>query len=355
MPTVSLTMIVKNEEKYLARCLQSVVNLVDEMIVVDTGSTDKTKFIAEQFGAKVYDYHWDNHFANARNFALQKANSDWNLVLDADEYLVGDTEKSLRSFIETKRAIGRVLIVSKYLDNGEVKYSRQLASRLFPKGAYYKGRIHEQIISDLPHFVTTIELHHSGYYETDKTDRNLPLLLLESEDQPDNPYILYHIAINEKNRKNYSAADQYYEKAYSLLTGKEGYAPVLVVDYLYNIMVNGNLDKGITIIDKEKKRLSHFPDFHFVKGLFFMDYVQKDLENRLHMIDWIEESYLTCIELGESNHNDSVVGVGSFLAAYNLGVLYELFGIIDKAEHYYREASNFGYQPAAERLNQLLM
>ena len=78
-------MIVKNEEQHLAKCLMSVKPVVDEMIVVDTGSTDKPKHIAAALGAKVFDFPWTNDFSEARNYSLSKASGDWILVLDADE------------------------------------------------------------------------------------------------------------------------------------------------------------------------------------------------------------------------------------------------------------------------------
>jgi len=83
--SVSLCMIVKNEQGHLARCLRSVKPLVDEMIVVDTGSSDHTPDIARIFGAKVFEFPWKNDFSKARNFSLSKATGDWILVLDADE------------------------------------------------------------------------------------------------------------------------------------------------------------------------------------------------------------------------------------------------------------------------------
>jgi len=84
---VSLCMIIKDEEKYLARCLASVKPIVDEMIVVDTGSTDRSKDIAITFGAKVYDYEWKNDFAEARNYSISKASGEWILILDGDEVI----------------------------------------------------------------------------------------------------------------------------------------------------------------------------------------------------------------------------------------------------------------------------
>lgn len=84
-PVLSLCMIVKDEEDCLARCLLSVIPVVDEIIIVDTGSTDRTKAIAKTFGAKVYDFEWIDDFSEARNLSLSKATGDWILVLDADE------------------------------------------------------------------------------------------------------------------------------------------------------------------------------------------------------------------------------------------------------------------------------
>ena len=83
--SLSICMIVKNEELNLAKCLMSVKPVADEIIVVDTGSTDKTKAIASALGAKVFDFTWTNDFSEARNYSLSKASGDWILVLDADE------------------------------------------------------------------------------------------------------------------------------------------------------------------------------------------------------------------------------------------------------------------------------
>ena len=99
--TVSLCMIVKNEEKYLAQCLCSVRPVVDEMIVVDTGSADRTKDVARAFGAKVYDIVWQENFSKARNVSLAKANGDWIFILDADEVIAPDDHIRFRALVQT--------------------------------------------------------------------------------------------------------------------------------------------------------------------------------------------------------------------------------------------------------------
>lgn len=97
--TVSLCMIVKNEEKYLSRCLESVRNKVDEIIIIDTGSTDSTLEIAKQYTNKIYHFTWVNDFAAARNESLKYATSQYVLILDADEYLdpAADLQKDISS------------------------------------------------------------------------------------------------------------------------------------------------------------------------------------------------------------------------------------------------------------------
>lgn len=99
--TISLCMIVKNEERILARCLESVADLMDEIIIVDTGSTDKTKEIAARYTDKIYDFTWIDDFSAARNFAFSKANMDYIYSADADEVLNAENHEKYRILKET--------------------------------------------------------------------------------------------------------------------------------------------------------------------------------------------------------------------------------------------------------------
>ena len=100
MISISLCMIVKNEELVLGRCLDSVKNLMDEIIIVDTGSTDKTKEIASLYTNKIYDFPWINDFAAARNFSFSKATKDYIMWLDADDVLLYEDNKKLQQLKE---------------------------------------------------------------------------------------------------------------------------------------------------------------------------------------------------------------------------------------------------------------
>ena len=104
-PTISLCMIVKDEEKFLPTCLESVKGYVDEIIIVDTGSTDRTIEIARRYNAKIYCHAWENSFSKARNYSLKYATGDWILILDADEEIERKDAYKLRNVIKKLKSI----------------------------------------------------------------------------------------------------------------------------------------------------------------------------------------------------------------------------------------------------------
>ncbi len=114
--TASLCMIVRNEERHLANCLQHIKALVDEMVIVDTGSNDRTKDIARAFGAHVYEMDWRDDFAAARNFSLSKAGGDWILVLDADEVISATDHSRFKTLLQKSngQAVGYSIVTRNY-------------------------------------------------------------------------------------------------------------------------------------------------------------------------------------------------------------------------------------------------
>lgn len=115
---LSLCMIVKNEERWLDACLRSVEGLADEIVIVDTGSTDRTLDIAKSHGARVFHETWADDFSKARNASLEKATGDWILVLDADEVIERRDHGKIRSLIEDSQASSYFLIQTTYADEG---------------------------------------------------------------------------------------------------------------------------------------------------------------------------------------------------------------------------------------------
>lgn len=145
---VSLCMITNNDERTLPRCLKSVRSLVREVIVVDTGSTDATKRAAKDFGAQTFDFACKDDFAGARNFSLERASSDWILVLDADEVLVYDSEKDFAKLLKEPSVEGYYLKIVNLLGSPpELETSEDLTIRLFRRRPEYRfeGSSNEEI------------------------------------------------------------------------------------------------------------------------------------------------------------------------------------------------------------------
>ena len=151
MITVSLCMIVKNEERVLQRCLDSVAGLMDEIIIVDTGSTDATKEIAARYTDKIYDFVWINDFAAARNFAFSKAAMEYIYSADADEVLDEENRQAFRTLKET--LLPEIDIVQMYYTNqlsfGTIyNYDKELRPKLYKRNRNFRweGAIHEQVV-----------------------------------------------------------------------------------------------------------------------------------------------------------------------------------------------------------------
>src|SRR5690625_1373316 len=112
---LSVCMIVKDEERVLDRCLESIHGIADEIVVVDTGSIDKTKEITAKYTDKLYDFEWVNDFSKARNYSASKATGKWILVIDADEYVDRESFKKFKDDLQInppKRGINAVEIIN---------------------------------------------------------------------------------------------------------------------------------------------------------------------------------------------------------------------------------------------------
>jgi glycosyltransferase involved in cell wall biosynthesis len=348
-------MITKNEEFKLKKCLESVKDIVNEIIIVDTGSTDKTKDIALEFGAKIYDYKWDNNFANARNYSISKSSGDWNLILDADEFIINIDLDSVYKFMDSKyKTIGQIKIVNLFEQDGEIRKSNSFISRLAPKGVYFNGSIHEQLDCSYPRKRVDIELEHDGYLNTNKFDRNIALILNELKENSNDSYLLYQAAKTYYSNKMYKEASPYFDAFYTNFNvDTDAFVKDGLILYLYNIIKANELEKGLKIINDNFDMMNKYCDFYFVCGVFFTELVAFNPEKYMCYFDNIELSYLNALQLGESNDSDSVEGTGSYLAAFNLGVFYELIGNSDKALEYCKLSYDYNYIPSLNILNSL--
>lgn len=186
---ISACYIVKNEAKNLAKSIKSLKTQVNEIVVVDTGSTDNTIAVARKLGAKVYSFPWQDDFSQARNFALSKAKGDWLVLLDADEYFTANTAGNIRKIIRQAQQADALLIqmVNYDVDKAEIQdYFYQLRIVRNQQGLHYEGKIHEELkLSEgksmkffrIP--PELLEIYHTGYASSvsrQKLERNLKLL-----------------------------------------------------------------------------------------------------------------------------------------------------------------------------------
>ena len=350
---LSLAMIVKNEARCLARCLRSVQAMADEIVVADTGSTDDTVKIAKEFGAKVPHFGWINDFAAARNFALAQTTGDWILALDADEHASETLAREIRGFIQGPAQIGRLKIVSDFRHNGQTQRSSTFVSRLFPRGAKFAGRIHEQIVSGLPRVNVPGELRHDGYLETGKSDRNIKLLQSEITDDPRNAYLHFQLALEFTSLNRSREAFASLQQARACMKPSDPFAPNVIVDFIYAAMALNEFEAGLESIRANETLLLDFPDFHHVRGLFYMKFIGNNPAQRMGDVPKIEESFLRSLALGETDKYKSVHGSGSFLASYNLGVFYYSFGNDTAARRCLEVSAQQSYAPAIALLQKL--
>lgn len=359
MSSLAIVMIVKNEEESLSRCLKQAAGLADKIYITDTGSTDRTREIAAAYGASVTEYVWEQDFAAARNFALSQSDCDWNLVLDADEYLIRGSRKDLEEFLKQTDRIGAIERKDYYMEElpggrQETAFAHSYTSRLLPKGVRYKGRIHEQVDGELPIYPIPLLFEHDGYLRPGKAERNLDILLEELREAPEDSYFLYQTAETLRGLKRYEEACQYYGKFYRLAPKQgAGYRANGIINYLYALIEAKAWDTALGIADKEEKNLGNYADFYFACGILFMQAILADTRKYIAYLPRIEQSYLKCLEIGEVPENQGVGGTGSFRAAYNLGTWYEVAGDAAKAREYYQKAAEEAYRPALERLASL--
>lgn len=258
---ISLCLIVKNEEAVLKRCLDSAKDFVDEIIVVDTGSTDKTKEIASMFTDKVFDFKWINDFSAARNFAFSKATKDYQMWLDADDVV---PEKSIQLINQLKSNLSSSvdIVTMNYLyafdknDNPILSFKRE---RLLKRSKNYQwiDPVHECIPLVGNVYNTEIEIWHRKSKLEVQSTRNIDIFNnLESSGKLLSPRQMYYFARELRDHKDVERSMFYYEKfletglgwsediinscfelaiAYKITGQKEKILPILFKSFEYDI------------------------------------------------------------------------------------------------------------------------
>lgn len=365
--SISLCMIVKDEEENLERCLRSVGGLVDEIVLTDTGSTDGTVAAAKRFGARVFRYRWDDSFSNARNFCLAQAAGTWILVMDADDELDPADRNALLN-LTRGGGDGADIYCCKTLcysgdkpdcNNALINMNVRLIRN--GKGYRYCGRVHEQITrgedppgAPLPMTATGIRFHHYGYLTSEinkkeKHKRNIALIQMELDEDPENGFMLFNLGNEYLALGETRKALDYYLQSYRSFQPLQGYGSMLLTRI---ILCCDRLRMDGELFGYVRTGLRLYPlltDFEYLKGAA--------LQRQGRYLDAIR-SYRKCIRMGTPPPNlNSMCGIATFKPHYALGVLYQKLGDQGRAIRHLRAAVRFdpACREALGRLTGLLL
>lgn len=283
---LSVCIIARNEEQFLSACLASVQGVADEIVLLDTGSSDRTMEIAREWRANVYQFPWNNDFAAARNESLRRAVKDWILVLDADQTLDPRSHEEIRHLIQTDRRVGYMLRQLSYADEvGEASVLEHLNLRLFPNqpDIRYVGRVHEQLVPtrvDLPWECEPcgVVVHDQGFRPQFRATRKSPDRDREALEEmcrqdPNEPFHAYNLGMTYQILGRSADAERELRRAITLCSSQlpEGTFP----NYLLSCYVTlahslASQDRHLEASDWCRKAIELAPDFadaHLVLGL----------------------------------------------------------------------------------------
>ncbi|MFD2329654.1 glycosyltransferase [Cohnella sp. GCM10020058] len=362
---LSLCMIVRDEAHTLARCLNSVKGIVDETIVVDTGSRDDTAAVARAHGAKIYDFKWTGSFAEARNYSLSKATGAWILWMDADEALESGDADDLRQVVRSSSR-QRLLYTETlhYIGSGRPdprRAYRMAQHRVFPSGSGYafEGAIHERLSRDgVPAADDAISLipatiHHFGYMDDirqrkKKRERNLLMLQTEKRSGRSDPWTDYHIAGELTGAGSYENAFAAINAAISGVLQNGQLPPIAFYRLKYAILLASGSERSASLgIDRA---LTLYPDdagLRFYKGVILY---------RNGQYGEAVDAFRDCLALGERCGPElTEAGIGSFRAYAFMGRCFELLGDSVEADAVYGRtaAIHAEYDKAMNRLSQI--
>ena len=330
--TLSLCMIVRDEEEMLPRCLAAVAPAVDEIVIVDTGSVDRTVEIAHEFGAKVIHREWTGSFSEARNVSFEAATGDWLMYLDADEVLVAEDVKRLRALTGRTWKEAFYLVETSY--TGDVEDGSAVtnsALRIFRNRPHYRfeGRLHEQIAHHLPAYAhnrieqTSVRVEHFGYLGAvrdakEKSTRNIELLRAQQRESAPSAFLHFNIGTEYAVIGDHGSALIEFERAWEMARrqGEErrDYVPALMTRLVTALRLTGRQTEAVAKVEEGLELFPGFTDLVYAQA---MAYVAID------RFDEAIEAWKRCIEMGDAPARyGATVGAGTYLPKISLAELY---------------------------------
>jgi glycosyltransferase involved in cell wall biosynthesis/Flp pilus assembly protein TadD len=322
---ISLCMIVRDEEEMLGECLDSCRDGVDEMIIVDTGSTDRTVEIAESFGATILHFPWNGSFSDARNHGIDAATGTHVLWLDADERLEEGDALRLRALAAEPYREAHWLVETNFTGQDEVgTAANHLALRLWRNRSPYRfsGAIHEQIRVSMPidlperFAISSLRIRHYGYLKArieqkNKHERNLELLLAELERTPSSPFTHFNLGTEYVAMGDGRRARTHLERSLELIVKEPAWYEIAYASLLVTRLIGirrqaGDIDAADALAEEMLRVYPTFTDLVFERGLCARE--RRDLDTAATYFE-------RCLDMGDSPARFAgMVGRGSFLA-----------------------------------------
>ncbi|MCM1267995.1 MAG: glycosyltransferase [Bacteroidales bacterium] len=348
MLPVSVCMIAKNEDNHIEECLKRLRPCRFEIIVVDTGSVDRTVEIAHKYADKVFHFAWCDDFSSARNFSVQQAANDWVLTIDCDEYLENVNLAELEDSLARNRgAVGMIKRNNPYTVQGARSIMSERIGRLFNRNfCHYEGTVHEQVRTlqgkEPEQFPIPLTFYHEGYVEeSDKrmrATRNLEMLLHDLVLKGPSPYMYFQLGQNYLSLNDLEKAAHYYKLGLELSSDlASDFSLNMMEAYGYCLMNLAKYDTAMAL-KEHYDRFSDRADFVYLMGMLHMKKGETDQA--------IEE-----FEKATQLSAYSRTGVNSYRAYFQMADIYESRGEFEKARTYYKKCGDF--EPAIRRLKEL--
>lgn len=336
---LSVCLIVKDEVDFLEQCILSIKNklgnIVDDIVIADTGSTDGTIELIKKYECSLFEFEWCNDFSKARNFSLEKAKNSWVIVLDADEFIVDIDEGAILKFATKKnrRTLGEINIRS-YSDNDGNSFTEAFVPRIFNKEKFvYKGVIHElpklKDGTESKSVKLPVTAHHKGYINEvakgrNKADRNIELIK-KSLEKEDSKYLSLHLAKSYMLKADFGNAIQVLE-GIIFDEGTVGYNfySIAVVEYI-RCLLNQKQDQVALVCENFWDRC--FIDTNYV---YYMGHVY--MRNKYY------EKSLDCF-LEVLNRKDNQISPN--MALYSLGELFFVIEMYEESLKYFEMCGDY--------------
>ncbi len=333
--SISLCMIVKNEEENLEELLSTVYPYFEEIIIVDTGSSDSTCEISKKYEAKVYNYIWKNDFASARNESLRHATSDWIIWMDADDRVYEEDLKKIRSVIKQTSKNNAYYCILSNIKKDEIETTCN-QMRIFPnlKGIRFERPIHEQVIFSLNELklklnYTDIIINHTGYKEEDITNnkikRNIEIIEKQLLQNPDDFHLKFQLASSLVNLNEIPRSIELLKEIINIspeITGKDM--------HLYSLVFLGKIIKSSNTEEAEKFFIEALSkDSTYGLGYFCLGELYFEKEEWEKSAKYLEQVKLNSIKLTTMPIKKEKI---ESLVYYYLGKIYHKMNKMDEME-----------------------